>query len=155
VAASSASAAEQASREAAIALKAAERGTEPISILISKKTGRLYIRQSWAPIYEAPVAFKNPGQPIGTHVYLAVSEGSGENLRWLSVSLASSAQTRPRNGSELVSETATSALDRFEIPQEAKQFIEERLWIGASLIVSDEGISNETGTFTDFIVLTR
>jgi hypothetical protein len=48
-----------------------------------------------------------------------------------------------------------SALDRFELPQEAKRFIEERLWIGASLIISDEGISNETGTYTDFIVLTR
>jgi L,D-transpeptidase catalytic domain len=171
-AAKSASEAEQASREAAIALKAAERGSEPISILISKKAGRLYIRQSWAPIYEAPITFKDPGQPIGTHVYLAVaSEGSGENLRWLSVSLASPAQARPRKGakprvqelsvaagpssSEPLSETATSALNRFELPAEAKRFIEERLWIGASLIVSDEGISNETGTYTDFIVLTR
>jgi hypothetical protein len=54
-----------------------------------------------------------------------------------------------------LSETATSALNRFELPAEAKRFIEERLWIGASLIVSDEGISNETGTYTDFIVLTR
>jgi hypothetical protein len=171
-AAKSASEAEQASREAAYALKAAERGTEPISILISKKAGRLYIRQSWTPIYETSVAFKDPGQPIGTHVYLAVgSEGSAENLRWLSVSLQSSGQARPRKGaqpraqelavaggassSEPLSETAMSALDRFELPQEAKRFIEERLWIGASLIISDEGISNETGTYTDFIVLTR
>jgi L,D-transpeptidase catalytic domain len=171
-AAKSASEAEQASREAAIALKAAERGTEPISILISKKAGRLYIRQSWTPIYETSVAFKDPGQPIGTHVYLAVgSEGSAEPLRWLSVSLQSSGQARPRKGaqpraqelavaggastSEPLSETAMSALDRFELPQEAKRFIEERLWIGASLIISDEGISNETGTYTDFIVLTR
>jgi hypothetical protein len=59
------------------------------------------------------------------------------------------------SSSEPLSETATSALNRFELPAEAKRFIEERLWIGASLIVSDEGISNETGTYTDFIVLTR
>jgi L,D-transpeptidase-like protein len=172
VAAKSASEAEQASREAAIALKAAEQGTEPISILISKKAGRLYIRQSWVPIYEAPVAFKDPGQPIGTHVYLAVaSERSGENLRWLTVSLASSAQARPRkdakprvqelsvaagpSSSETLLESASSALGRFELTEEAKRFVEERLWIGASLIVSDEGLSNETGTYTDFIVLTR
>ena len=168
----SASEAEQASREAAVALKVAERGTEPISILISKKTGRLYIRQSWAPIYEAPVAFKEPGQPIGTHVYLAVaSERSGETLRWLSVSLPPSTQARSQKGAktraqeasvaagplslEPLSETATGALHRFELPEEAKRFIAERVWIGASLIVSDEGISNETGIYTDFIVLTR
>ena len=34
-------------------------------------------------------------------------------------------------------------------------FISDRLWAGASLIVSDQGISNETGNYTDFIVLTR
>jgi hypothetical protein len=171
-ASTSASQAEQASREAAVALKSAERGTEPISILISKKAGRLFVRQAWTPIYEAPVAFKDPAQSIGTHVYLAVaSEDSGDKLRWLSASLASSQQARPRKGatphaaersvatgtasSAALPQTATSALDRFELPAEAKRFIEERLWIGASLIISDEGISNETGTYTDFIVLTR
>jgi hypothetical protein len=167
-----ASEAEQASREAALTLKTAERGLEPISILISKKSGRLYIRQAWTPIYEAPVAFKEPSQPLGTHVYLAVAaQGSGDNLRWLSVSLAATAQARARTGAKPrapepngaatppsgapVPATALSVLDRFELPDEAKRFIEERLWVGASLIVSDEGISNETGAFTDFIVLTR
>jgi L,D-transpeptidase catalytic domain len=170
-AAKSASEAEQASREAALTVKTAERGLEPISILISKKSGRLYIRQAWTPIYEAPVAFKDPSQALGTHVYLAVAaQGSGDNLRWLSVSLAASGQARPRIGAKPraqepssaapptaapVSATAMSALDRFELPDEAKRFIEERLWIGASLIVSDEGMSNETGPYTDFIVLTR
>jgi hypothetical protein len=164
-----ASEAEQASREAAADLKAAERGTEPISIFVSKKAGRIYIRQSWAPIYEAPVAFKDPEKPVGTHVYLAVaSEGSGANLRWLSASLAASPQARPRTDakalmqgqrvaarSQSLEDTAARALDRFELPGEARRFIAERLWVGASLIVSDEGISNETGTYTDFIVLTR
>ena len=46
-------------------------------------------------------------------------------------------------------------LDRFELSEEARRFIAERLWVGASLIVSDEGISNETGAYTDFIVLTH
>jgi hypothetical protein len=42
-----------------------------------------------------------------------------------------------------------------ELPAEARAFIEERLWTGAALIVSDHGISDETGKYTDFIVLTR
>ena len=136
-AAKSASEAEQASREAAADLKAAEQGTEPISIFVSKKAGRIYIRQSWAPIYEAPVAFKDPDKPVGTHAYLAVaSEGSGANLRWLSASLAASPQAQPRTvakalvrgqpvaaRSEVSPETAASALDRFELPGEARRFI--------------------------------
>ena len=171
-AAKSASDAEQASREAAAGLKAAERGTEPISIFVSKKAGRVYIRQSWVPIYEVPVSFRDAEKPVGTHFYLAVaSHGSDASLRWLSASLAPSTQARPRTGakalvhgqpvaarsegSEVAPETAASALDRFELPEEARRFIAERLWVGASLIVSDEGISNETGTYTDFIVLTR
>ena len=48
-----------------------------------------------------------------------------------------------------------SVLDRIELPEDARQFIADRLWTGAALIVSDQGISNETGKHTDFIVLTR
>ena len=49
-------------------------------------------------------------------------------------------------------ETAAGALDRIDMPEETRQFISERLWTGASIIISDQGISNETGTYTDFIV---
>lgn len=164
--------AEQASREAAAHLKLAERGTEPISILVSKKAGRVYIRQSWAPIYEAPVVFKDAELPVGTHLYLAIAaEGNGESLRWISVSLPARAPAQMREGarqnsreplvsgrplrSQLSPELAANPLQRFELSDEARTFIEERLWAGASLIVSDEGLSNETGTYTDFIVLTR
>ena len=66
--------------------KAAERGTDPISIFISKKTGRLYIRQAWAPIHEAAVTIKEPEALIGTHTYLAVEPAAdSKSLRWLSV----------------------------------------------------------------------
>ena len=46
-------------------------------------------------------------------------------------------------------------LERFELPPATKAFISDRLWAGASLIVSDQGISHETGKYTDFIVLSR
>jgi hypothetical protein len=168
-AATAAADAEQASREAATHLKVAERGTEPISILISKKAGRVFIRQSWAPIYEAPVVFKDAELPVGTHLYLAVAaERNGESLRWISVSLPGRAPTQMREGGRQHSrellvagryqpspQIAANPLQRFELSDEARKFIEERLWAGASLIVSDEGLSNETGTYTDFIVLTR
>jgi len=169
--------AENASRIAAAEAKAAERGTDPISIFISRKTSRLYIRQAWGPVHEAAVTIRDPEAPIGTHTYLAVEPAAdSKSLRWLSVTFpvakpvsrsdddddddrpksrrgkaaqaAEAAPARPHD-------TAASALDRVDMPEETRQFIAERLWTGASIIISDQGISNETGTYTDFIVLTR
>jgi len=169
--------AENASRIAAVEAKAAERGTDPISIFISRKTSRLYIRQAWGPVHEAAVTIRDPEAPIGTHTYLAVEPAAdSKSLRWLSVTFpvakpvsrsdddddddrpksrrgkaaqaAEAAPARPHD-------TAASALDRVDMPEETRQFIAERLWTGASIIISDQGISNETGTYTDFIVLTR
>jgi len=50
---------------------------------------------------------------------------------------------------------ANAAFNRIEIPQDAAERIAELLTPGSSLIISDYGISGETGTDTDFIVLTR
>ncbi|TMJ78085.1 MAG: L,D-transpeptidase [Alphaproteobacteria bacterium] len=143
--------AEKASDAATAVIRAGERSTEPISVFVSKKAGRVYIRQAWTPIHEAPVAFKDPDLTLGTHVYVAVeSTEDSKAMRWLSVSLAQPAAQsgRPR-------ETAASVLERFELPPATKAFISDRLWAGASLIVSDQGISHETGKYTDFIVLSR
>ena len=52
-------------------------------------------------------------------------------------------------------ETAAGALARFELPEATQRFIADRLWVGASLIISDHGISGEMSPGTDFIVLTR
>ena len=48
-----------------------------------------------------------------------------------------------------------AALERITIPQDALARINELMTAGASLIISDLGMSHETGKGTDFIVLTR
>jgi L,D-transpeptidase catalytic domain len=158
--------ADNARREAASAVKAADRAVEPISIFVSRKAGRVYIRQAWVPIHEAPVRFLETVSSLGTHLYLAMgSTPDGVTLRWLSVSLPSSTggSQRLRDGRRESApaapaagpshETAAGALARFELAEETQRFIAERLWTGASLIVSDRA-GSETGTYTDFIVLT-
>ena len=163
--------AEQASARAVAALKATERNTEPITVLVSKKTGRVYIRQAWAPVHEAPATFKDPETPLGTHVYVVrAAEDNSKTLRWLSVSLPPSRPAEPRHNvrggapASLAAPTpppaisppaAAAVLERFELEAETRAFIADRLWAGASLIVSDEAMSRETGATTDFIVLTR
>ena len=168
-----------ASRIAADEAKAAARGTDPISIFISKKTGRLYIRQAWAPIHEVAVTIRDPEALIGTHTYLATEPAAdGKSLRWLSVTFPTAKPVarhdddddddddRPRSrrakAAQAVEpapgrphETAAGALDRIDMPEETRQFISERLWTGASIIISDHGVSGETGTYTDFIVQPR
>jgi hypothetical protein len=48
-----------------------------------------------------------------------------------------------------------AALDRITIPENALTRINALMSPGASLIISDLGLSYETGKGTDFIVLTR
>ena len=52
-------------------------------------------------------------------------------------------------------QTAAAALDRIAIPDDIRDQIVDVMKPGSSLVISDHGISNETGKFTDFIVLTR
>jgi lipoprotein-anchoring transpeptidase ErfK/SrfK len=164
-AASTAADAEEARRAAAAAVKAAERILEPISIFVSRKAGRVYVRQAWEPVHEAPVTFTDAGPPLGTHVYLATgATADTAALRWLSVSLPASAprpqrphvrRGEPAPPPRLPAETAAGALARFELPEATWAFIADRLWAGTTLIVSDHGVSGETGVGTDFIVLSR
>lgn len=50
---------------------------------------------------------------------------------------------------------ASEVLDRIELPQDVVDRVAEYVTVGATLIVSDHGLSHETGAYTDFIVLTR
>jgi len=50
---------------------------------------------------------------------------------------------------------ANTALDRIEIPQDVVDRVSELLTPASSVIISDYGISHETGKNTDFIVVTH
>jgi hypothetical protein len=134
-----AEAAESARVAAADAAREAARALKPISVFISRKTQRLYVRQAFQPIFESPVSIRDADRPIGTHVFTALGRVGDNDLRWSVVSLDSDAAG------------ARDALDRISIPQDALDRI------GASprssLIVSDEELSRETGKGTDFIVI--
>jgi hypothetical protein len=52
-------------------------------------------------------------------------------------------------------QTPQQALGRIDLPQDAIDFISQRMVPGSSLIVSDQGLGDETGEGTDFIVVTR
>jgi hypothetical protein len=161
-------AAETARVAAAEAARQVTRGLEPVSVLISRKTQRLYVRQAFQPILESPVTIVDADRPIGTHIFTAVERTGGEpNLRWTVVSLeggrpqggAVELKGRARGGHGREVEPvptdpnrAKSALDRVVIPQDILDHI-TGIAPRSSLIITDEALSSETGKGTDFVVL--
>jgi L,D-transpeptidase catalytic domain len=158
-------------RQAAATLAGdANRSLKPVSVFISRKTGKLYVRQGFKPLFEAPVTITDAHMPMGTHVFTAVDTKVGtHDMQWSALSTVGGEPDvepvlkRNRRGQRVAEAppvrrphmTAATALDRIEIPDNVRQRIGEMLIPGSSLIVSDEGISNETGKGTDFVILTK
>jgi lipoprotein-anchoring transpeptidase ErfK/SrfK len=155
-------------------VKEASRRSKPVSVFISKKEGRVFIRQAWKEVYEAPVKIRDEERPLGTHAYMALGvEQDGSALKWTAVTMPergkakkkSRKRRRGKRAEKKVAEpatpkrhppeTAAGALERIEMPEDVRRQISELIWTGASLIVSDNARSHEMGEYTDFIVLTR
>ena len=122
----------------------------PISVFISRKEGKLFVRKGFEPLFDTPVEIARADLPLGTHVFTAIGrQDDSASLRWTAVSMASSARAAASHPS------AAAALDRITIPQEAIDRISALTAPGTSVIISDQGLGPETGIGTDFIVLTR
>ncbi len=162
-----------ASGAAAIAEKEALRRMSPLSVLVSKKDQRIYVRQGLAPVFDAPASVRDPETPLGSHLYIATAvEGDGTSLKWSVVSIptrvAEERGERKRKTASVEEQagappklhgspsSAVDALERIEIAQDVRDRIAERLWTGGSLIISDQPLSGETGAVgTDLTVKVR
>jgi hypothetical protein len=155
----------QAAKVAAVsAAQEAKRKTLPVSLFISLRAQRLYVRQGYEPVFDAPVTIAEPDKPIGTYVYTAVDYmNQGKDLRWTVISPRATRdkvdgtldRKRRRSDKPLPNEvgSAAAALDRVTIPPDVVARVSGSVWPGSSLIVSDEEMSKETGQATDFVVL--
>jgi hypothetical protein len=155
----------------------------PIAIFISRRDKKIYVRQNFEPVYEAPVTIDNPDQPLGTHVFTAMEYlPDNKTFRWTVVSLPGEA-ARPARSLRIMRDeeddryarrsrrkrhneaqeagdlpppsTPQQALARITIPQDAVDAISQMIVPGSSLIISDQGLGSETGEGTDFIVVAR
>jgi hypothetical protein len=153
-------------------LKDASVRLAPVSIFISRKTGRLYVRQATQHIFDVPVTIRNPERPLGSHLFIATRMGDdGASLRWSAMTPPAAVEVKIRRHSSrrgrkieperetpitpAFPETAAAALDRIEMPPEAAERIAERLWIGSTMIISDVGMSGEGRYAMDFMILGR
>jgi len=124
---------------AAKAAREAARALAPVSVFISRKTQKLYVRRAFEPVLESPVTIRDADRAIGTHVFTAVGR-VGTGLRWSAVTLNDPAD-------------AKSALDRIVIPQDVLDRISPTASPRSSLIISDEALSGETGKGTEFVAV--
>ena len=149
-----------------------------LAVFISRKDGKLYVRQNFKPVFDVPVTIAADEKLLGTHVFTAEVDKTDPNLlRWSVVSLPITARYAPKNDVEEhatrrrkgaaaapatkptpapTANSPTEALDRITIPPEVMAKIAEAITSGASILVSDQGINQgETGEGTDFIVRLR
>jgi hypothetical protein len=150
-----------------------------VAVFISRKDGKLYVRQNFKPVFDVPVTIAPGDKLLGTHVFTAETDKTDPNrLRWSVVSLPVTARNAQKSdddgrsagrrkgarGAAPVVESKplpapngpAEALDRITVPPEVMTKIAEALTTGGSIVVSDQGIAQgETGEGTDFIVRLR
>jgi hypothetical protein len=92
--------------------------------------GHLYVRQDFDDVFDLPVSFRNPEEPLGTHVYIALNFAPGDTkIRWVTLDVTDGAGP-------------VAPLDRLEIPEDVRQNISERLTPGSTFIVADTSINS-------------
>jgi len=85
----------------------------PVSVLVSKKDRRIYVRQGLAPVFDAPISVRDPETLLGSHLYIATAANEdGTALKWSVVSMpdrAAEDQGERRTNKGWVDETSRDA----------------------------------------------
>ena len=123
----------------------------PISIFVSRKLSKLFVRQDFKRLFDVPVKIQNPEEPLGTHVFTAMKfQNEGAAIRWTVVSMpeefprmsGGTANEREAPAKQIFETTlpvplpdkANTALDRIEVPQDVVERISELLTPGLHLL---------------------
>ncbi|MBI2713510.1 MAG: L,D-transpeptidase family protein [Rhizobiales bacterium] len=141
----------------------------PISVLVSRKDQRMYVRKGFEPLFDAPITIVKPHEPIGTYLFTAVAPSDDQaTLRWMVMPIETSpavehdvtVENRASGGKRSraperldpkvkVMAAARTALDRLDLPQEAVERLSEFVSVGATLIVTERGLSRREAAALD------
>jgi hypothetical protein len=131
----------------------------PVSMLVSQKDQRVYVRKGLNPVFDFPIVIRKTGRPLGTHVFTAIAQNEdGRSMRWTVVSMTS---TLPRVSSQMPAKpqilmAARDALDRLELPEQAVDRISALISVGATLIITDQSIGRQALALdSDYMITTR
>ncbi|MBS0529299.1 MAG: L,D-transpeptidase, partial [Proteobacteria bacterium] len=157
-----------------VAAPAPKRSGRPLAVFISRRDSKIYVRQNFTPLFDAPVTITASERPLGTHVFTVHADKDNKNnFHWSVISLPATHPTehvsargksshrhtvtaRVEPKLPPVPDDAADALNRIVVPEDVLTKIAESLSSGGSIVVSDQGIAGgETGEGTDFIVTLR
>ena len=70
-------------------------------MFISRKEGKLFVRKGFEPVFDVPVTFEQPDQPLGTHVFTALAfNDDNTTLRWNVMSMPGGGSVAGQEGGE-------------------------------------------------------
>jgi len=103
----------------------------------------LFVRQNFSRLFDVPVTVRDPGRPLGTHIFTATRFASGDDkVEWTEINLEGGEGAR--------------ALDRIDIPSDARRRIAARLTPGSALIIGDNSVNSAIlPEGDDFLVWTQ
>jgi len=134
-----AAAAETKRADAVKAAREAKLALEPVSVFISRKAERLYVRRGFDAVFDVPVTIRDSDKVIGTHVFTAMAR-TNAGLRWTAITI---------DGGD----TAKDALERVAIPKDVLDRIASTAAPRSSITISDEPLNRETNYRTEFVVV--
>ncbi|MDX3929050.1 MAG: L,D-transpeptidase family protein [Shinella sp.] len=125
--------------------------------------GQMLVRRKFKPLFDVPVTIRDPQTALGAQFLIArdVDAETG-TAEWYGVSLEDRLPAAMKKRLGITADADASApdgivqaLDRIDIPDDARGRIASLLTDGASLSISDTGLGPETGEGTDFITVTH
>jgi hypothetical protein len=124
----------------------------PVSVYISRRTQRVYVRKGFEAVFDMPITVSQPHVPMETYVFTANALAEdGKAFRWTAVSLSDN-----RRAAADEAKAARATLDRIALPEEAVARISQMIGVGATLIVTDKGTGRaQAQRDNDFSVVLR
>jgi hypothetical protein len=118
-----------------------------LSMLISGANREIFALLDGAEVIKAPVTIADPGQPLGTHVFVYAGKPASGG-RWLAVSVGKSAQASGADGN-----AAQSALQRVQLSADTSGALQPLLHARATLMITDLPATPDTRSGSDFVIL--
>jgi hypothetical protein len=103
----------------------------------------LFVRQNFSSLFDVPVTIRHPERPLGTHIFTAMRFAPGDaKVQWTEIDLEGGDRAH--------------ALDRLDIPSDARRRIAARLTSGSGLIIGDTSVDSAIlPEGDDFLVWTK
>ncbi len=111
--------------------------TGPVSIVVSAGDRRMVVLRNGVEIGRARIGVKDPGTPVGTHVFVVADGGTEAAPKWIAVGV-------PGHAAEAGRPLDPTAAARVTMPADFRRNLRPLLVPGTTLLVTDGAIRPDT-----------